>query len=146
MPSTMVSFYSICEVRSFGHGQVDTRELTHCRSWSARTTTHAHNPGRRSFRLPQRSLHSARDPLSSFSASQAENLGQSFRAWPFSLQKKHFTFDVSDVPSPCPCSFLCLSLYFCLCPSLSALAFAFVLTFAVHERVDFHWCGHCLYA
>ena len=38
-------------------------------------------------------------PTIFFSASQAENLGQSFQVWPFSLQKKHFTFDVSVVPS-----------------------------------------------
>ena len=33
----------------------------------------------------------------------------------FSLQKKHFTFDVSVLPSPCLCSFLCLSLCICIC-------------------------------
>ena len=62
--------------------------------------------------------------------------------WPFSLQKKHFTFNVSVVPSfglslPFPLPFsLLLSL-----PFSSPLPFAFVLTSAFHERVDFHWSG-----
>ena len=53
---------------------------------------------------------------------------------PFSLQKEHFPFDVSDVPS------FTLSLLFALPLSLP-LPLPFVLTFAFRERVDFHWCG-----
>ena len=63
MPSTVVSFQSICEVRSLGHDQVGTRGLTHhCRSWSARTAPHARGPRQRSIRLPRWHSHSARDP------------------------------------------------------------------------------------
>ena len=74
-----------------------------------------------------------------FSASQTENLEQSFRTWPFSLQKKHFTFDMSDVPS------FVLSLLFPLSFSLSlSLSFSLFLSLSLSlplpERVDFHWC------
>ena len=71
---------------SFEVLSLHTRELPHhCRSWSERTTLHAHDPRRRSIRSW---------PTVFLSVSQAENL-----VWPFSLQKKHFTFDMFDVPS-----------------------------------------------
>ena len=130
MPSTIVSFHSICEVCSLGHAQADTLELTHhCQS--ARTT-HARDPRRRSISLPRWRSRSARDPL--FSSQRARP-----RTWgnPFGRGLSPCRRNTSC--STC-LSFLRLVLAF-LFAFLFALAFASVFAFAFHEHVNFHWCG-----